>query len=83
MIFHDFLRNLQNSANHMYYLRCGFAARVPEIFSAFTDTPSVYTKLPRQKLDNAIGSSAMASGGSATIPVSPAAGSAGEGGGND
>jgi hypothetical protein len=45
-IFYDFLRNLQESAKHMYYLRFFFCTPAPDRFSRFTNKSLIHKKLP-------------------------------------
>jgi hypothetical protein len=71
---YDFLRNLQFSAKGQTLFKKPTFTEVLGTFQYIIDMPSVYTKLPRQKLDHTIGSSAMASGG----PASPATSLAGK-----
>jgi hypothetical protein len=61
-------------------LKLQLFTKAPRTFQYFTDMPSVYTKLPKKKEGDTIGSPGHGSGGSGQ---NPAAGSAGGGGEDD
>jgi hypothetical protein len=78
--FYDFLRNLQESAKLVYYLRITFATRPLTVLDSLRIGPCVCNQDPGKNGEDAIGSPGVAGGGSGKNPASRRRGGRGKGG---